>query len=138
MWTTVFLVLAAAEPGFSSEARLSGQQRPECKAGAAEAAEEVVVCGRRDNPYRIDKGVMATLPPDPLQQRKRDTGQLALKAPDCPPAGPNDCRLAGKVMVPILPMIIKTIQVVTGTPVREVLRTRPDQYGVYSEVKDAE
>lgn len=129
--------LALAEPGgrFDPQAKLSGQQQ-DCKA-APKNSEEVVVCGRRESPYRIDKGVLATMPPDPQQQRRRDTGQAALNRPYCPPAGPNACDLSAKVEVPIIPMILKAITIISGTPARDVLRTSPDQYKVYERARDS-
>lgn len=134
LWSALVIATPAAQdrPGFDLSARLEGQARQDCKATTTDP-DELLVCGRRESPYRIGREIMATLPPDPLQQSKTDRGQLALAPSSCQPTGPYACGLSGAAMVPVIPMILKAIELIGGKPVREVVRTAPEAYDKYKE-----
>ncbi|MGE5562389.1 MAG: hypothetical protein ACM3ZV_03685 [Bacillota bacterium] len=125
---------ADAQQGTSPAAPSLGDALVKAKPGGAckpDDPAEVVVCGRSQQPYRIDPGVLAATraaeapPPKPPLDASADQACV----------GPN----CGGGTIPLVGMALKAIEAVElaarGDDWREAFRTRPDQYRAYEEAK---
>jgi len=100
---------------------------------------DVVVCAKRERPYRIDPNVLAG-------QRARDalpvdtrTAQERAVEGSCHDQ-PSKCQGGG--VIPILPAAIKTVEAVVlaveGEDWRQPFRTKPDEYEAYRATQERE
>jgi len=122
------MVTAAAEP----PERLVIDLTPRTCAAAERSGPDVVVCGQRDRPYRIDPDVLAgqrareALPSDLRTAQERAVEVSCHDRPD---------KCQGGGVIPLLPGVLKTIEAVAlavqGEDWRKPFRTKPDEYQAY-------
>lgn len=122
----------AAEPAEAPKLDLS------VKAASCEgSADEVVVCGKRDERYRLDSAVMAVERSKEPSSGSRPPEYLSVNLQSCLPHGNGGC--AGQGVVPVLKIAVVAAQVaaraIQGEDWREPLRTGPQDYRLYQESK---
>ena len=99
---------------------------------ASKDPSEVVVCGRTQQPYRIDPSVLAAdRAANAVPPKLPITGDV--QAADC--SGQNNC--AGGSYVPLVGMALTALKAAElaadGDDWREAFRTRPDEYQAFSQ-----
>ena len=97
----------------------------------------IVVCGRKEDRYRIDPTVLAAIRRRDSHGGPRPDAHTTLFADGCSGIGLSRC--AGQNVVPVSSILFVAvtalIKVVKGEDLRPMLHTVPDEYALYKDAK---
>ena len=97
----------------------------------------IVVCGRKDERYRIDPTVLSAIRSRDSRGGPRPDAHTAMFSEGCSPVGISRC--AGQNVIPIssIVMVLATAvsKIARGEDLRPMLHTVPDDYALYQDAK---
>jgi len=100
----------------------------------------IVVCGRKDDRYRIDPTVLAAIRSRDPRGGPRPDAHTTMFSERCSPVGLSSC--SGQNVVPvssILMVVARAVaKAVRGEDLRPMLRPVPDEYELYTQAKATE
>lgn len=131
-----------AEPGADPLGAAQGQaperiaiplQNPNCASGEG----EIVVCGRKEDRYRIDPTVLAGLRAREAREVPSRPDRRIVTAEKCSPVGPNGCAFQNVLPVSAiaLTLITAAVKAIKGEDLRPMLRAEPTDYELYEQAK---
>lgn len=128
-------------PGTTGDAPLQIAQplsRPDCD-GDADDEELIVVCGRKNNRYRIDPTVLAATRAREARNAPRPDERTRLFKEKCSPVGGASC---GENVLPVsaiaITAVAAVVKAIKGEDLRPMLRGGPSEYETYQAARAAE
>jgi len=98
---------------------------------------EIVVCGRKDDRYRIDPTVLAAIRIRDSRGGPRPEAHTTMFDEGCSPVGGFSCR--GQNVVPVSSILLVAatalIKIAKGEDLRPMLHTVPNEYELYQQAK---
>ena len=111
---------------------------PRCETPPADGV--IVVCGRKDDRYRIDPTVLAAIRSRDSRGGPRPDAHTTMFSERCSPVGLSSC--SGQNVVPVSSILIvvatAVAKAVRGEDLRPMLHTVPDEYELYTQAKATE
>lgn len=108
-------------------------QNPSCTSNEG----EIVVCGRKEDRYRIDPTVLAGLRARQARNAPSRPDRRIVTAEKCSPVGPNGC--AFRDVLPVsavaLTLVTAAVKAIKGEDLRPMLRAEPTDYELYEQAK---
>lgn len=98
--------------------------------------DEIIVCGRKGSPYRIDPAVLAGTRAREARDDRRPEQRTTVSTEKCSPVGGMSC---GENVLPVsaiaLTVVTAAVKAAKGEDLRPMLRTRPSEYEAYQHAK---
>ena len=100
----------------------------------------IIVCGRKDDRYRIDPTVLAAIRSRDSRGGPRPDAHTTMFSERCSPVGLSSCSGQNVVPVTSILMVVATAvsKVVRGEDLRPMLHTVPDEYELYKQARATE
>ena len=138
LWGTTVTAQAGQKPPTAAPLRIVIPiVAPDCDAPPPSEG-VIVVCGRKEDRYRIDPTVLAAIRSRDSRGGRRPDAHTNMFADGCSGIGLSRC--AGQNVVPVSSILFVAvtalIKVVKGEDLRPMLHTVPDEYALYKDAKE--